>query len=177
MEEKKEEQRITPRYLLPSDTSLFKGRLGSIHCLLDNKEAYANVHCVLCFLISHPVRYISICYSDDNGKEHEIGIIEDLSAFPKEVQLIVTENLKRYYYERIIKRIYSTKFDYGMLFFEVETSEGRDTFQMRWQADRALEFGKKGKLLLDVFENRYIVPSIDDLPEADRNRLTRFIYW
>jgi len=49
---------------------------------------------------------------------------------------------------------------------------------MRWQHDKAIEFGKEnGKVLLDVFENRYIIPSIDELPRSDSERLLRFIYW
>jgi len=168
---------ICARYLTPSNASFFKDGSGVVHCVVDNRETFANVHCILCFLISYPDQYVSVCHSDDNGKEHEIGIIEDLNAFPEDVRSLVRAILQRYYHQRIITRIHSVKWEFGVLFFEVETSEGRCDFITRWQADRALEFGRKGKILLDVFENRYVIPSVDELPKADRDKLRRFIFW
>ncbi len=48
---------------------------------------------------------------------------------------------------------------------------------MRWRYDRTQDFGESGKVLLDVYENRYIIPDVNSLPKADREALTRFIYW
>jgi hypothetical protein len=172
-----EKSKIHPRMLTPANAKVFKGRLGSLHCMVDDTEAFANVHCVLCFIISYPDRFISVCYSDDSGKEHEIGVIEDLQVFPREIRELIQENLRHYYYERTLTRIYGTKWEFGMILFDVETTEGRGSFRMYWQYDKALEFGKKGKILLDAFDNRYVIPSIEDLPKADRDRLQRFIYW
>jgi len=170
-------QKVGARYLTPEDTHIFIGRLGSLHCIVDDSEAYANVHCILTFPISHPDQYISVCYSDDEGKEQEIGIIKNLYLFSEEIQKLVRESLGRRYFEQFITRIFDVKWEFGLLFFDVETEEGHKKFTMRWQHDRALEYGKSGKVLLDTFENRYVIPSLQSLPQADRNRLMRFIYW
>ena len=165
------------RYLTPHNCHLYIGTLGSLHCIFDNKEAYANVHCLMTFPISQPYSFISVCYSDDDGKEQEIGVIENLESFTEEVQKLIRESLGRQYFEQTIRKIYETRWEYGLIFFDVGTDNGRKQFSMRWQHDKALEYGRNGKVLLDTFNNRYIIPSVKELPSADRNRLMRFIYW
>ncbi|MBN1348512.1 DUF1854 domain-containing protein [candidate division KSB1 bacterium] len=170
-------QKVGVRFLTPGDTRLFIGRLGSLHCIIDKIDAYANVYCILTFPIHLPKQYISVQYSDDEGKEHEIGVIKVLEDFPKDAQELVLESLRRQYFEQVITRIHEVKSEFGLLFFDVEIGERRVEFNMRWQHDKALEYGKQGKVLLDTFENRYVIPKLEDLPQADRNRLLRYIYW
>ncbi len=165
------------RYLTPENCHLYIGTLGSLHCIVDDKEAYANVYCLMTFPISHPYQYISVNYSDNEGKEQEIGVIETLENFPEEIQNLVRQSLGQHYFEQTIRRIYDSRWEYGLIFFDVETDSGRKEFSMRWQHDKALEYGRNGKVLLDTFNNRYVIPSVPDLPPADRNRLLRFIYW
>lgn len=71
-------------YLTLQNAYLFIGTLGSLHCIVDDREAYANVHCLLCFPISFPQNFISVWYSDEHAKEHEIGVIERMEDFPGE---------------------------------------------------------------------------------------------
>ncbi len=165
------------RYLTPQNCRLYIGTLGSLHCIVDDKEAYANVYCLMTFPISYPYQYISVCYSDEEGKEQEIGVIESLDQFPLDVQQLVKNSLGQHYFEQIIYRIYDTRWEYGLIFFDVETDSGRKQFSMRWQHDKALEYGRNGKVLLDTFNNRYVIPAVSELPASDRNRLLRFIYW
>lgn len=165
------------RYLTPQNCRLYIGTLGSLHCIVEDKEAYANVYCLMTFPISHPYQFISVCYSDDEGKEQEIGVIETLDNFPEEIQNLIRQSLGQHYFEQTIRRIYDSRWEYGLIFFDVETDSGRKEFSMRWQHDKALEYGRNGKVLLDTFNNRYVIPSVPDLPPADRNRLLRFIYW
>jgi hypothetical protein len=170
-------QAVGARYLLAEKTRIFLGRLGSIHCVVDEKDAYANVYCALCFPVRFPTRYVTVCYTDEENKEQEIGVIEDLDAFPAETQAIVRASLNRQYFEQTVARIYEVRWEFGLLFFEVETAAGRKEFMMRWQHDRAIDYGDSGKVLLDVFDNRYVIPSVEKLPNGDRDRLMRFIYW
>ncbi len=165
------------QFLTPANTKIFIGRLGSLHCVVNDQSAFANVYGLLCFPIFDPQHYIAIRYTDDNGKEQDIGIIEDLAVFPQAVQTLIKESLRRQYFEQIITQIQGVRWEYGLLFFDVGTADGNKTFLMKWQQDKAIEYGKNGKVLLDIFENRYIIPSVDDLPKADRERLMRFIYW
>jgi len=168
---------VGARYLKPDATRIFRGRLGSIHCTIEERETYANVYCKLCMPVRFPTRYISVWYTDDENKEKPIGVIEDLETFPAETRELIGSSLSHQYFELVIDRIYDVKWQFGLLFFDVGTGEGRMEFMMRWQHDRAMEHGDNGKVLLDVYENRYVIPSMDKLPTGDRDRLMRFIYW
>lgn len=170
-------QKAGVRVLTPENTRLFTGRLGSLHCVVDNSEAFANVYCLFCFPITFPDRYISVSYTDAAAKEQEIGVILDPAAFPEETRALVTKSLNRHYFEQLIDRIIAVKFEYGLLFLTVETREGKREFMMRWEQSKALDHGKSGKVLLDAHGNRYVIPDMGALPKADRERLVRFIYW
>ena len=50
---------------------------------------------------------------------------------------------------------------YGFLSFEVETDKGKVDFLMKRQGDQAVDYGDRGKVLIDV----------------NGNRFTRYIYW
>ena len=165
------------RVLKPEDTNIFIGRLGSVHCVLDNETAYANVFFLLTFPVHLPDKLISVCYTDNEGQDEEIGIIEDLHIFSAETQKIIRDSLKRHYFQQTITRIYEVKLEYGLLFLKVETNKGPEDVSMHWRRGKALEYGQNGKVLLDTFENRYIIPDLDELPPADHNRLRRYIYW
>jgi ATP-binding cassette, subfamily B, bacterial len=168
---------VGARYLKPESAKIFRGRLGSLHCVVDDKEAYANVYCKLCMPVRHPTHYVSVWHTNDENKEKQIGIIEDLETFPQEMRDLVRGSLSHAYFERVILRVIDVKWQFGLLFFQVEIQEGPAEFMMRWQHDRALEYGDNGKVLLDVYENRYVIPNMDTLPAGDRDRLMRFIYW
>jgi hypothetical protein len=40
-----------------------------------------------------------------------------------------------------------------------------------------VDFGATGKMLIDTEENRWVIPRLDDLPPADRERFLRYVYW
>lgn len=168
---------VGARYLQPESARIFRGRLGSLHCVVGDHEAYANVYCKLCMPVRHPGRFVSVWHTDDEDKERQIGIIEDLARWPEEIRQLVHASLGHQYFERVITRILDVKWQFGLLFFEVETEAGPEQFQMRWQHDRALDHGDRGKVLLDAYDNRYVIPDMNQLPPGDRDRFMRFIYW
>ena len=164
------------RRLTPATTKLFEGAFSLLHCAVTG-EMYRGVFAVLMFPIRYPDRYISLRYTGDKDKVHEIGIIEDLRAFPTETQALIRAVLKKQYHEHIIQRVYEVREEFGLLFFAVETQRGRQEFMMPWRHDRAEDFGAGGKVLLDVNDNRFIVPDVLALPAKDQRRLTNYIYW
>jgi hypothetical protein len=168
---------VGARYLTPENTRLFRGRLGSIHCVVNDTEAFANVYCKLCMPVRYPAKFISVWHTNDENKERQIGIIESLEGFDDDARALVSASLSRQYYERTVTRIYDVKWQFGLLSFDVQTEDDRTNFMMRWQHDRALEHGDNGKVLLDVYENRYVIPSVSALPNGDRDRMMRYIYW
>jgi hypothetical protein len=48
---------------------------------------------------------------------------------------------------------------------------------MRWTQSQAMDFGTDGKMLLDVEDNRWVVPRVADLPKPDRERFLQYVYW
>lgn len=50
-------------------------------------------------------------------------------------------------------------------------------FIVRWQGDKAQDYGPAGRMLVDTEENRCLVRAIEALPERDRGLIMRFVYW
>lgn len=168
---------IGVRLLLPATTTIFEGTFSLIHVSVKDDTLYRGVFAVMMFPIRHPDQFISLRYTDAKDREQEIGIIEDLGVFPQAAQQLVRSALVKHYYEQTVTRIYKVENRFGLLFFEVETQLGRREFVMPWRGDRAEDYGATGKVLLDAFDNRYIIPDLTRLPAADRNALTAYVYW
>jgi hypothetical protein len=165
------------RRLMPDTTKIFEGAFSLLHCAVKGDSMHRGVFAVLMFPIRHPDRYISLRYTDEKDKIREIGVIEDLAAFPEETQILLRRILTKHYHEQIISRVYEVRLEFGLLFFEVETQRGRQEFMMPWRHDRAEDFGANGKVLLDAHDNRFIIPDVPALPPKDQRRFTSYIYW
>ena len=106
----------------------------------------------------------------------EVGIIRDLAQWP-DADRLVEEALHRHYFVHTITRINHVGWKYGYIAFDVETDKGPAQFLMRWQTDRAHDYGHSGKVLLDVDENRYLIPDIAAMPTKEREEFLRYVYW
>ena len=165
------------RRLRPEETRVFPGH-AQLHCEVEGEPLYRGVFAVLLFPVSNPSRFVSLRYTDTEDKIQEIGVIENLEDFPEEHQQLVRQTLGKQYHQQTIYRIFNVKCEYGwLLTFDVQTDRGREEFMMRWRQDRADAYGPKGKVLLDVHENRFIIPDTAALPTKDRRRLLSYIYW
>ncbi len=170
------------RFLDPETTRIFVAAHDLLHVQIEapdweGERLFRGVFAVMAFPISCPDRFISLRFFHENNQDKEIGMIENPNGFSSEAQELIRRSLARHYFEQTICRVRSVDFRFGLLFFEVETDQGTREFQMRWRYDRTQDFGENGKVLLDVYENRYIIPDVSALPKADREALTRYIYW
>jgi hypothetical protein len=165
------------RRLVPATTTLFEGTYSMLHCAVKNEGLFRSVYAVRLFPVRHPLHFISLRHTTPEDKDLEIGVIEDLGVFPPDQQDLVRRDLRNHYCEHVIERVYDVRYEFGMLFFDVETQRGREEIVMFWRWDRAEEYGERGRVLLDAMDNRYIVPDVGKLPAADRRRFERFIYW
>ena len=109
------------RRLTPATTTVFEGTFSLLHCAVKGDDLYRGVFAVRMFPVRHPDRYISLHYTDAEDKEREIGMIEDLSVFPEEQRRLVMKSLQEHYYEQVIVRIHRVRYEFGLLFFEVES--------------------------------------------------------
>ena len=85
--------------------------------------------------------------------------------------------LARRYFLRRITGIDGIKLECGYLLFDVRTDHGPAQFTMRWTQSQVQDFGARGKVLLDVEDNRFLVPDVDELPQRERELFQRHVYW
>lgn len=173
--------------VLPSTTAVTRLAAGSfvlqrnatgvLECDTSDGTRYAGVTAVLLFPISHPRQFVSLRYIDSVDKEQEIGVLEDLDMLTREQQALVEESLVRQYHEQIIERVLKVKHQFGQLFFKVVTQRGVEDFVMPWRQDRAEDWGNNGKVLLDSLNNRYLIPDIDLLTNAEKRAFKTYVYW
>jgi ATP-binding cassette subfamily B protein len=129
------------------------------------------------FPATHPDEYLSIRGWDEHGDEVELGMIRRLADWPDADQGVIRTALQRRSLIREVRRVHDVRLVHGYLDFDVESDVGRRQFTARWTQGQAFDFGTGGKMLVDTDENRWVVPRIDDLPAADRERFLQYVYW
>ena len=48
---------------------------------------------------------------------------------------------------------------------------------MRASQDRATEYGARGRVLIDLDDNRYLIPDLEELTAGEQVLFQRYIYW
>lgn len=164
-------------WLSPNDVKFAIDEFGTIEMSCADGTTIRGLMVSAAFLASWPERYLSIRTWDEGGDEKEVGMIDDLADWPLPAQKILREAKQRRYLLRKIKSVESLTLDHGHLWFEVTTERGRESFAMRWSPTYAVDFGKNGKLIIDVEDNRFIIEDMDLLPREQHDLLRRHIYW
>jgi ATP-binding cassette, subfamily B, bacterial len=166
------------RYLSPDMCRVHLGTHGALHVTVTNDRIYGGVFAAYAFPVAYPTGYISLIHSAGDDKEQiEIGIIRSLDAFPPEQADLIRSALKRRYFVHTILRIIHIGWKYGFVALDVQTDKGPASFLMNWSHDRAVDYGRRGKILIDVDDDRYLVPDLDTLTTKERAEFTRYIYW
>lgn len=166
-----------PRWLTPEVALIHLGNLGALHVTVQNEAIYGGVFAVRCLPVHFPRQYISLRYLDSEKHEVEVGLIRNLDEWPDNAKKLISESLLKRYFLHTIIGINSIEVFSGYLNFDVETDLGPVQFMMRWQGDRAYNYGHGGKLLIDTDENRYLIPDVAKLSESERRLFLRYIYW
>lgn len=165
------------RYLTPETARIHLGGRNALHVTVLNDRIYGGVYAACIFAVRHARKFISLRYKNAKGEDVEVGIIRDLADWPDADRALLEEALHRHYFVHTITRIVHVGWKYGYIAFDVETDKGPAQFLMRWQTDRAHDYGKGGKVLLDVDENRYLIPNVNALPVKERDEFLRYVYW
>jgi ATP-binding cassette subfamily B protein len=172
-----EDTDFAPRWLPPGTAEFRYGAFDALEVTLPNGEVHRGVFAISCFPATRPDDFISLRVWDLDGKERELAIVRHLDQWPADCQSLLRAALARRYFLRRIKAIDEITLECGYLNLRVHTDQGPGQFTMRWTQSQAQDFGANGKVLLDLEDNRYLVPDIDELPKRDRELLVRFIYW
>jgi ABC-type multidrug transport system ATPase subunit len=166
-----------PSWLSPTHCRLTRDDQQTLWLARDNASPTGGVFAVRCFPAERPEEFISLRHADADGQQHELGIIRRMSEWPAEQQALVREALERRYLLHDIRSIAGIRLEHGLLDFEVETDQGAHRFTMRWSQSFVQDFGPRGKLLLDVDDNRWLVADVEALPRRQQLLFRRHVYW
>jgi ABC-type multidrug transport system ATPase subunit len=182
---------LSPHWLMPGDATITTAMRGGLEVhvgeFLRNSHSSASrtgaatchrgVFAVNLFPATNPDDYISLRVWTRDGTEQEIGILRTLDEWPAEAQALVRSALARRYWLQTITGVDQIKLELGHLNFEVRTDHGPRHFTMRWSQSQVQDFGERGKVLLDLDDNRFLVPDVEALPPRERDLFQRYVYW
>ncbi|RPI77770.1 MAG: DUF1854 domain-containing protein, partial [Planctomycetaceae bacterium] len=168
---------VAPRWLTPGSAMFRAGPHDSLELELHDGTIHRGVCALHCFPATDSNDFISLSVCDRDGKEREVGILRSLPDWPEAAQKLIHAALDRRYHQRQITEIHRITLRHGCLDFSVETDQGRAEFTMRWTQSQVQEFGDRGKVLLDLEDNRFLIPDVAALAPRQRELFQRFVYW
>jgi ATP-binding cassette, subfamily B, bacterial len=177
------------RWLYPNDAEIRTAHLGGLEVhvaaflrnanseLNRNPATYRGVFAVNLFPATDPDDYISLRVWTRDGTEQEIGILRHLDRWPTEARVLVREAINRRYWLQTVTGLDDIKLEMGHLTLKVRTNHGPREFTMRWSQSQVQDFGERGKILLDLDDNRFLVPDVEAMPEREQEAFLRYVYW
>jgi ABC-type multidrug transport system ATPase subunit len=172
-----EAKKFLPRWLLPDDAEICAGARDTMTAVLANDQVFRGVFAVNLFPATSPEDYISLRVWTRDGEQQEIGILRNLNEWPAEAQRLVRSALDRRYFLQTIEGVDAISLELGHLHCDVRTPHGPRRFTMRWSQSQVQDFGERGKMLLDLDDNRFLVPDVQTLPPKERELFQRYVYW
>ena len=170
--EQETEAMLRLRYLTPETATFFRTEGGFVSLKVEGEE-YSRVQVVRMFPFSEPGKYISIRTAEETSKE--IGVIESMETFPKEVGEMLTEQLALRYFTPIITKIYQIKDQYGFAYFDVETDRGHCRFVIRMGGNAVVHLSDTRIIISDIDENRFEIPDVSKLTIKEQKKLDLFL--
>ncbi|MCX5654647.1 MAG: DUF1854 domain-containing protein [Planctomycetota bacterium] len=164
------------RFLAPDMCRIHLGTHDALHVTVKNERIYGGVYAAYAFPVAHPDEYIALIHTAGE-EEVEIGVIRNLGDFPEEDAGLVRQALARRYFVHTITQIRRVGWKHGFVNLVVETDKGPADILVPWRHDRAFDYGRRGKVLVDLENNRYLIEDLEKLPPRDRNEFQRYIYW
>jgi hypothetical protein len=166
-----------PRWLTPEIATITTDERHALRLAIKGEPDYHGVFTLRCMPVRYPRRFISLRWIIEDNRDQEIGLIRDLDEWPQDVQEHILHSLRRRYLLHTITAITDIDEEHNYLKVKADTDLGPASFIMRWSSDTAQDYGTGGKVLLDVEENRYVIPKVADLPEPGKSVFERYIYW
>jgi hypothetical protein len=170
-------QAYKPNWLTPNDAIIQTGPRGTMELAFMDGPIHRGVFAVNLFPATNPGDYISLRVWNRDGDEQELGILRRLNEWPAEAQSLVKSALDRRYYLQTIDGVDDLRLELGHLTLNVRTPHGPRRFTMRWSQSQVQDFGDRGKILVDLDDNRFLVPDVEALPPKERELFQRFVYW
>ncbi len=70
---------------------------------------YGGAFAVRCRPVADPRRFISLRYTDSQGRDVEIGLVRNLDEWPADARRLIEESLSRRYFLHTIKAIHDIR--------------------------------------------------------------------
>lgn len=121
---------------------------------------------------SEPESYI--CISDNDMKE--IGILESISLLSPEQAEMVREELRKRYFNPIIKEVLSAKMKLGYVYFDTILTTGKKIFTVKDFSRNIRQLDGNRLIITDVDGNRYLIEDLFALDSKSRTRLAPYLF-
>ncbi len=151
-----------------------KGDLDALtESTLDVKRQpnYDRVRIRRTFPFSLDDKYVSVLDNDQN----EIGLIEDVGAFPDDQAELIRAELDRVYFCPEILKILSVRERLGYAYFGVVTSAGEREIPLRDVYRSIIRVSDDRIVLIDVDGNRYSISSLKALDKNSMKKLEMYL--
>jgi ABC-type sulfate/molybdate transport systems ATPase subunit len=139
-----------------------------------NGVRYDSISLRQCFPIHHPRSFISVI---DDSSRLEIGIVVDMDEFIPAQQQLIFATLAQKDNCHYIQRVRRIKRSTGYIEFRVGTASGDRNFVLRDAQDSVMGFGLKGRMLLDLEDNLYVIRDLSQLPPREKQLFENTIFW
>ena len=165
------------RWLDPEVAEISEDANGTMFVRVQDEGTYNAAYALRCLPVHYPRGYISLSILTVKKQIVEVGIIRDLDAWPEASRSCVERSLLKRYLVLTVRGVKAITPYTNYLELRLETDQGARSIMLRWQTDKAHSYGEHGKMLVDSEENRYLIPDVSKLPEAERKLFERYIYW
>ena len=133
--------------------------------LKEQDQNYEDIEIKPAFPLSQIGRYLSLKHKDEEGEEHEIGMIKDISDLDQQSRKVIDKALEKIYFMPKIIKIYEIEEEFGFTRWEVKTKKGRRSFDIKSRRKDVRPYGNGRIIIHDIDGNRY---EITDYTELDR---------
>lgn len=163
---------------MPQDKTLDPGRLrifrtgdGTARLEIEGDRCWLRFEAVRLFPVTMRRGYI--CFTDSAGEE--IGVLRDLRSLPRPARRIVLEELRKRYFIPRITYVHSLRDEYGVLYWDAETTRGRRQFVVREPRESIREFGDGRLQITDMDGNQFEIADLDSLRGRGVSELYRLM--
>ncbi len=172
IEEEKLEELLAVKFLTVDNAEFYETKGGFV-ALKTKDEDFGHVNVIRTFPFSNPDEFISIRKID--GKNAEIGIIENLKDFDEKTVKLIEKQLEiRYFMPRILK-INSIKEEFGHTYWSVLTDKGECKFSSSSGSSGSVIHLGDRVIIKDSSENRYEIEDINKLSAKEMKKLELYL--
>ena len=147
--------------------TLRRSQDGSLALTPDGGHPVPNVRVVRAAPLSHPSRYIT--FLDEKGRE--LCMVDRMEDLPEPERRLVEEELASYYLGSTIQRIHELESEFGIAYWDVETSRGRRDFAVKDVQSNITWLGPTRLLVTDVDGNQFEIPDLRALDKRSQTLL------